>query len=67
MQLTIAKLFAVKRKLTIEVLFYCPSCEATNEVGGAQLLNDLQCRECHALLTAEHAQVEAINPPAAEQ
>ena len=56
----IPKLYVVKRRLKLEVLYYCPLCEAVNEVLFAQSLSGLSCRECAASLTAEDAVLEIV-------
>jgi len=60
MEGTILKLYVVKRRLKLEVLYYCPLCESVNEVFLAHLLDVLKCRECAAALTAEDAVLEIV-------
>ena len=63
----VAILYAVKRKATVQLLYYCPSCEAVNEIALSGNLASLRCRECDEQLSAIEARVEAINPPTREQ
>ena len=67
MRMAVDRLFVVKRRMTVEILYYCPNCESINEVLGTQKLDELRCKECQASLTAEGSTIEAVNPPAQEQ
>jgi hypothetical protein len=66
MKEAVDKLFVVKRGARLEVLFYCPHCEAVNEIGPGFELERLLCRECHTSLDAVHATVDVLNPPREE-
>lgn len=59
-------LFAANREGRVEIVYYCPTCEAVNELIGRDT-RILLCRECKALLTARHASIEVIHEQPEEQ
>ena len=60
-------LYVVKRRLCVQILYYCTECEATNEILHSHTLDHLTCHECGEILTAVDAVLEAITPTADEQ
>jgi len=60
-------IYAVKRKVTVQLLYYCPRCESTNEIRVDEKLDSLICHDCRAEVSAVSATIEGITPPSDEQ
>jgi hypothetical protein len=58
-------LFVTNREGRIEIVYYCPICEAVNDLIGRST-DQLLCRECKGLLSATNAQLEVTHPPEPE-
>jgi hypothetical protein len=57
----IPTLFVANRNKHIEIVYYCPTCEAINELVGRNT-DRLLCRECRSILTATDAALELLQP-----
>jgi hypothetical protein len=55
-------LYICNRNGLMEVLYYCPVCEAGNELIGRDTAR-LLCQECKSLLTAKNAKLEICTDP----
>jgi hypothetical protein len=53
----ISVLYVANRCGQIDIVYYCPRCEAVNELVGRDVKR-LLCRECHAWLSACSAALE---------
>ena len=53
-------LYVVKRPSQIQVLYYCPFCEAVNELCCTHDLWDISCRDCERRVRATHSVMELI-------
>lgn len=55
-------LFVANRQGRIEIVYYCPVCEAVNDLIGRST-DRLLCRECNTILNATNAQLEVTHSP----
>lgn len=62
MKAAIDKLFVMNRGSYVEILYYCPICESINELSTEQKFDNLICRNCQALLTAQSSPIEIGDP-----
>jgi hypothetical protein len=62
----IQTLFVANREGLLEIVYYCPVCEAVNALIGRST-DRLLCHECRTILTAAKATLEIVHPPEREQ
>ena len=52
-------LFVAKRDTALEVVYYCPACEAVNSITDISSLSRLRCRECGQINDGTGARLDA--------